>query len=797
VVTGVDFSQSRVAPFIYVAGLGWYTKPSFAVPTVPINSDGTFSANVTTGGLDSRATIFCAALVAANYTPPQANGSYRIPADLNSTAIDFVERYGATLQFAGRTWALKDAPLPVGPGQNHFSALSSDVWTDSAGLHLTLHAHDGYWWATEVTLLGDHLGYGTYWYHTNSRNDILDVNVTFGGGFTWDDYGDEVSSDLSHNREIDWGEDSRWGVVSAPTTQAIKQPFDYVPGNRHRFNLPDLSSSPVLSRIMIWKSDSIRFITLKGNYSPTDYPADAVVDDWTYAHSPASRQYVPVPGRERIHLNLWLNQTVNASAPSNGQSAEVVISDFSFAPLPDAPTIATQPQSQVMPVGANMTFATAANGTSPLSYQWKKGTTILVNAGNISGATSATLTLANVQLADAGSYAVTVTNPAGNVTSNAATLTVYAAVSAPPSQHVMPGSRVMLAIAVSGSGSPTYQWKFNGTAIPGATSATYTVANAQAGDMGFYSVTVSNSSGSVDSAVAILTVSGGSSRLGSLSTRGVADAGANALIPGIALRGAGSKRLLIRAVGPTLGAPSPSGFGVPGTLSDPLLDLIPFGVQTPVVSNDDWGTNSDPDELRRVTAALGAFPLIEGSKDAAVLSTVSTVVNTLYTVRIAPSGTAPSGIALAEMYDTEGATAPVKLVTVSTRGLTGPDAQVLISGFWILGDGPKQLLIRAVGPTLGGAPYNVPGVLADPQLGVFASVLPPGKSGAVVSNDNWGGTAELKAAFDQVGAFHLASDSSKDAALVVRLPPAGYTVQATGVGGATGNVLVEVYDMDP
>jgi hypothetical protein len=48
-----------------------------------------------------------------------------------------------------------------------------------------------------------------------------------------------------------------------------------------------------------------------------------------------------------------------------------------------------------------------------------------------------------------------------------------------------------------------------------------------------------------------------------------------------------------------------------------------------------------------------------------------------------------------------------------------------------------------------------------------------------------------------VGAFHLAADNSKDAALVVRLPPGGYTVQATGVGDTTGNVLVEVYDLDP
>jgi hypothetical protein len=367
-------------------------------------------------------------------------------------------------------------------------------------------------------------------------------------------------------------------------------------------------------------------------------------------------------------------------------------------------------------------------------------------------------------------------------------------IDAPPaSQHVAPGSSVTLSVTATGYAPLSYQWKLNGMAIAGATDATLTVANVQAGNMGFYSVTVGNIGGTVDSDVAILTVAAGSSRLGSLSTRGVAGAGASALIPGIALRGAGSKPLVIRGVGPTLGGPAPVGFDVPNTLSDPKMEVIPFGATTPVASNDDWGTNANVAVLRTAMAAVGAFPLIEGSKDAAVLTTVSTAVNTLYTVQIAPSDPAtPPGIALAEVYDTEGAAAPVKLVAVSTRGFTGPNEQVLMAGFWIVGDGPKQLLIRAVGPTLGVAPFNVPGVLADPQF----RVVPAGKDFTVASNDNWGGTAALQAAFTQTGAFGLPTDS-RDAALVVRLPPGGYTVVATGVGDTTGNVLVEVYDMDP
>ncbi len=452
------------------------------------------------------------------------------------------------------------------------------------------------------------------------------------------------------------------------------------------------------------------------------------------------------------------------------------------APPVSVPQIQTQLQSQVIPMGVNLTFTVAADGTAPLSYQWKKGATSLANGGNISGATGATLTLTNVQLPDAGSYSVFVTNAGGTVSSNTMTLTVYAPASAPAGQHVTPGTSVMFAVTASASGSPAYQWKLNGVAIAGATSATYTVPNAQAGNMGFYSVTVTNSAGAVDSAVAILTVSGGSSRLTGLSTRGYVPAGGS-LTPGFFLRGSGTKSLIVRAVGPTL-----SGFGVSSPLSDPRMDVIPSGGTTSLLSNDDWGTNASLPALR----AAMPFPLVEGSKDAAALTTLSTTTSSGYTVRIVPSGTATAGIAMAEVYDLDATTASVQFFSLSTLGYTGPGDNVLTPGFIISGDGPKQLLIRAVGPTLGAAPYNVPGVLADPQF----RVVPLGQDLTVASNDNWGGTAELQAAFAQTNDFALPA-GSKDAAVVVRLPPGGYTVQATGVGDITGIVLVEVYDMDP
>ena len=351
----------------------------------------------------------------------------------------------------------------------------------------------------------------------------------------------------------------------------------------------------------------------------------------------------------------------------------------------------------------------------------------------------------------------------------------------PATQAVNIGATATFSVVAAGTAPFTYQWKLNGTAIAGATNATYTIANVQAGNMGFYYVTVTNGGGSVDSAVGILTVNAGHSRLTGLSTRGYIPAG-GALTPGFYLRGNGSKSVIVRAVGPSL-----SNYGVSGPLSDPKMDLIPVGGTT-LLTNNDWGTNTNLPALR----AAMPFPLAEGSRDAAALTTLLTATNIGYTVQIVPSGAATSGIAMAEVYDLDATTVPVQFYSLSTRGYTGPGENVLTPGFIITGDGPKQLLIRAVGPTLGAAPYNVPGVLADPQF----RVVPLGKDFEVASNDNWGDTAALRAEFTQTSDFPLLA-GSRDAAAIVRLPPGGYTIQASGVGDTAGNVLVEIYDMDP
>ena len=349
----------------------------------------------------------------------------------------------------------------------------------------------------------------------------------------------------------------------------------------------------------------------------------------------------------------------------------------------------------------------------------------------------------------------------------------------PFAQSVNAGSSVTLGVAASGVAPFAYQWYRNNTLVGGATSATLTIINAKPSDAGTYTVTITNSAGTVTSAGALVVVS--YSRLVNVSTRGMVLAG-DALTPGFVMRGVGSKQLLVRAVGPTL-----SSFGIGTPLSDTKLDVIPQGASVALTSNDNWGGST---ALASTFASVGAFALPTASRDAAVFSNFSTATNNAYTVRVTASGAASSGIAIAEIYDADNDSSPVRLINVSTRGFVGTGESALTPGFSIRGNASKQLLIRAIGPGL--SQFGVPGLLADPQF----SVIPLGQSTAVAQNDNWGGTAALKAYFTAAGAFSI-PDNSRDAAIVVTLPPGGYTVVVSGVGGTTGNALVEVYDLDP
>ena len=325
-VSGVDFSTHRVAPTIYIEGVGWWTKPSTTFSTVPINPDGTFTVNIGTAGVDELATIYSAAILPDGVTPPTLLGNATLDLGPSLLTSTYEQRYGTNLSFAGRNWGVKESGGPAGPGGNRFSSSSNDVWVDQDGLHLTIQNNGGQWTSTEV-VLPEVLGYGTYMFQTTSRQDIINENAVF-GAFTFDVFGDDSDVPLWPFREIDF-EDSRWGNPFATTnSQAVVQPF-YLPGAVERIALPDLSTDAALTRFFTWSPGRVEFFTLLGHHEPDDFPASAIIDHTVIEDDLPNNLIIPEPGRENFRLNLWLLEN---TVPSDGQPIEVVVNDFDFVP---------------------------------------------------------------------------------------------------------------------------------------------------------------------------------------------------------------------------------------------------------------------------------------------------------------------------------------------------------------------------------------------------------------------------------------------------------------------------------
>src|SRR5258707_337675 len=154
-------------------------------------------------------------------------------------------------------------------------------------------------------------------------------------------------------------------------------------------------------------------------------------------------------------------------------------------PAPVVPTITTQPGRQTVTAGQTATFAVAAAGTAPLSYQWWK------NGVAIPGATSSNYTTPATTTSDSGStFSVVVSNTVGTVTSSAATFKVNPAPVAPTitphpgSQTVTAGQTATFAVVAAGTAPLSYQWKKNGVSIAGATAASYTTPATTTSDSG-------------------------------------------------------------------------------------------------------------------------------------------------------------------------------------------------------------------------------------------------------------------------------------------------------------------------
>ncbi len=571
-----------------------------------------------------------------------------------------------------------------------------------------------------------------------------------------------------------------------------------------------------------------------------------------------------------------------------------------------APIILRQPASIGLQVGREVALTVTATGAPAPVYRWSK------DGALIAGATAATLTLSNVQPANAGSYTVEVSNGLGSVGSPPAQVRVFArsfagsyfgalpdggsfalqvredntgvylafdpatrtalattnvtvgddggfnvtvtAQTSAPSRAgaALPGveavvpraaaDSITLAGNVNAAGvltvtaSGATRFSGSGARVAGASTvglAGYYEASAAGGTAQLLGVVgpagqalvVTRANGAIDGGTGTVTAEGrltvttaatqsmllnvnGASgaisgqatafgagavsfagfrdsapalaeqRLSNISARTTAGVGDAVAIVGFVIEGLEAKPVLIRAVGPAL-----RGFGLTDPLAAPRLELLRG--QATLAVNSGWSAGGTSAEIAAAATRAGAFSLVSGSADAALLTTLQPGA---YSAVVSAADGRP-GVGLVEVYDLSGASGEQRLVNISTRATAGVGDATLSAGLVVSGTAPKRVLVRAAGPAL--AAFGVRGVLGRPLLRIFSGET------VVAQNAGWSTAPDpgvIAAAAGQVGAFAFEA-ASADAAILINLAPGAFTAQVTSTDGGVGIALIEVYDV--
>jgi hypothetical protein len=242
------------------------------------------------------------------------------------------------------------------------------------------------------------------------------------------------------------------------------------------------------------------------------------------------------------------------------------------------------------------------------------------------------------------------------------------------------------------------------------------------------------------------------------------ETGDNVLIGGWIITGTQPKKVMVRAIGPSL-----SSF-FSGALADPLLELRDSSGGL-IRSNDNWRSDQEAEIIAT---------MIPPSSDleSAIVATLP-ANGSAYTA-IVRGANAATGLGVVEAYDLD-RTVDSKLANISTRGFVQMGDNVLIGGLIVSGDLPLRVIVRAIGPSL-----PLPGALENPEL-----ELHDGNGAFLAYNDDWRSEQEA-----EIIASEIPPSNNLEAAIVRNLAPGGYTAVVRGVDNATGIAVVEAYSLN-
>jgi hypothetical protein len=296
-----------------------------------------------------------------------------------------------------------------------------------------------------------------------------------------------------------------------------------------------------------------------------------------------------------------------------------------------------------------------------------------------------------------------------------------------------------------------------GGTVQGVSAGTCTIAANQAGNASYAAAPQVTRSFQVGSSPP---------RLGNISTRGQVLTGADVMIGGFVIGGAGNKTVAVVATGPSL-----IPFGIPNALTNPTLSLVRQSDGVTIASNDDWGTAGNAAQLQ----AAGFAP--SHPQESGILISLAPGA---YTVILSGVG-GGTGVGIVAVYEVD--TFGTPLINISTRGRVGTGSDVMIGGFIIQGSGPQNVAVVATGPSLGA--FGIPTPLANPVI----SLVRQSDGVTIATNDDWG-SAPNAAAIQAAG---FAPSHPQESAIMMSLPPGAYTVILQGVGGGTGTGIIGAY----
>ena len=316
--------------------------------------------------------------------------------------------------------------------------------------------------------------------------------------------------------------------------------------------------------------------------------------------------------------------------------------------------------------------------------------------------------------------------------------------------------------------SGTYTFKVNYSAAAGQAFATYKGATLSATEGGSEPTPIADKpiseAFSRANQIQVKTVGGA---LVNIATRLRVETGNNVLIGGFIITGTEPKKLIVRGIGPSLSAA-----GVPGVLSDPMLQLYNSSGQV-IGSNNDWATNSNRQQI--IDSQLAPT----NPKEAAILTTLQPGAYTA----IVRGVNNITGVGLVETYDLD-QSVDSRLANISTRGFVQTGDNVMIGGLIVAGIGPTNAVVRAIGPSL--EAFGIQPALQDPVLKLHNS------NGAVIAmNDDWengSNTTDLQR-------NGLAPSNERESAIYLALSPGAYTAVVSGYNNSTGVALVEAYQL--